>query len=180
MKKTFCRYCEIMKFDNAVWVFRRTFWHFLTFAGAVLLAWLLLAPRDAPAGRVFLWPGQAVSVQYGGVALPVENKALARDVRRLINSLRYDDLQDIYPSLGQWPHRVAELGQSQPLISFQAGDYVLGLFQTQRPQALLAKTDGQGRAVWRDFYRTERTALLQQLLDLAEKIRAQGPAALAD
>ena len=136
--------------------------------------------REAPAGRVFLWPGQAVSVQYGGVALPVENKALARDVRRLINSLRYDDLQDIYPSLGQWPHRVAELGQSQPLISFQAGDYVLGLFQTQRPQALLAKTDGQGRAVWRDFYRTERTALLQQLLDLAEKIRAQGPAALAD
>jgi len=68
------------------------------------LAWLLLAPKEQPPRRVYLLGGQ-VSAEYGGIALPVENQALARDIRRLVNSLRYDDLQDLYPSLGQWPDR---------------------------------------------------------------------------
>ncbi len=148
---------------------------FLAFAGAVLLVWLLLAPREQPARQVFVWGGQ-VSVQYQRVVLPVENKALARDVRRLVNSLRYDDLQDLYPSLGQWPDRVTEFGQSQPVITFQAGRYTLELFQAeQRPQAILSRTDRQGQVIWKDFYCTDEIALLEKLLALEPQIRQQGP-----
>ena len=155
------------------WVFRRVLRHFFAFAGAVLLAWLL-APKEQPPRRVYLLGGQ-VSAEYGGIALPVENQALARDIRRLVNSLRYDDLQDLYPSLGQWPDRAVDFDQSQPVISFQAEGYTLELFQTERPQAILSKTDGQGKAIWRDFYRTEQIDLLEKLIALNEKIRQQGP-----
>lgn len=161
------------------WVFRRVLRHFFAFAGAVLLAWLLLAPKEQPPRRVYL-PGGQVSAEYGGIALPVENQALARDIRRLVNSLRYDDLQDLYPSLGQWPDRVVGFGQSQPVISFQTGGYTLELFQAERPQAILSKTDGQGKAIWRDFYRTEQIDLLEKLIALNEKIRQQGPAVLTE
>ena len=79
------------KMSGFRWALEQALRRFLTLAGAVLLAWLLL--------------GRPVSAEYGGIALPVENQALTRDIRRLVNSLRYDDLQDLYPSLGQWPDR---------------------------------------------------------------------------
>lgn len=167
------------KMSGFRWALEQALRRFLTLAGAVLLAWLLLAPKEQPPRRVYLLGGP-VSAEYGGIALPVENQALARDIRRLVNSLRYDDLQDLYPSLGQWPDRAVDFGQSQPVISFQAGGYTLELFQTERPQAILSKTDGQGKAIWRDFYHTEQIDLLEKLIALNEKIRQQGPAALAE
>ncbi len=161
------------KMSGFRWALEQALRRFLTLAGAVLLAWLL-APKEQPPRRVYLL-GRPVSAEYGGIALPVENQALARDIRRLVNSLRYDDLQDLYPSLGQWPDRAVDFDQSQPVISFQAGGYTLELFQTERPQAILSKTDGQGKAIWRDFYRTEQIDLLEKLIALNEKIRQQGP-----
>lgn len=92
------------KMSGFRWALEQALRRFLTLAGAVLLAWLLLAPKEQPPRRVYLLGGP-VSAEYGGIALPVENQALARDIRRLVNSLRYDDLQDLYPSLGQWPDR---------------------------------------------------------------------------
>lgn len=160
--------------SGARWILGRVGSRLLAFAGAVLLAWLLLAPKEQPPGRVYL-PGGPVSVQYQSLELPVENKALVRDIRRLVNSLRYDDLQDLYPSLGQWPDRVVGFGQSQPVITFRAGRYTLELFQAQRPQAILSKTDGQGQVVWRDFYRTGQAELLEKLLALEPRLRRQGP-----
>ncbi len=91
------------KMSGFRWALEQALRRFLTLAGAVLLAWLL-APKEQPPRRVYLL-GRPVSAEYGGIALPVENQALARDIRRLVNSLRYDDLQDLYPSLGQWPDR---------------------------------------------------------------------------
>ena len=137
------------KMSGFRWALEQALRRFLTLAGAVLLAWLLLAPKEQPPRRVYLLGGP-VSAEYGGIALPVENQALARGIRRLVNSLRYDDL------------------------------HTLELFQTERPQAILSKTDGQGKAIWRDFYHTEQIDLLEKLIALNEKIRQQGPAALAE
>ncbi len=59
------------KMSGFRWALEQALRRFLTLAGAVLLAWLLLAPKEQPPRRVYLLGGP-VSAEYGGIALPVE------------------------------------------------------------------------------------------------------------
>ena len=46
-----------------------------------------------------------------GITVPVSGKRPEGTIRALAEDLRYDDLLDLYPSMGTWPHRMTEAGQ---------------------------------------------------------------------
>ena len=69
--------------------------------------------EGGPTKKLGLSPFQETQYVYvdRGITVPVSGKAAQGTIRALAEDLRYDDLLDLYPSMGTWPHRMTEVGQ---------------------------------------------------------------------
>ena len=120
-----------------------------------------------------------------GITVPVLGKGAQGTIRALAEDLRYDDLLDLYPSMGTWPHRMTEVGQMYFPTCFvmrQGKDaWALSLIGAERPQVKVWKlknTEGQWETEWEDFYQSRNPELLESLLALEKAIGQKGVSAL--
>ena len=106
-------------------------------------------------------------------------------IRALAEDLRYDDLLDLYPSMGTWPHRMTEVGQMYFPTCFvmrQGKDaWALSLIGAERPQVKVWKLkniEGQWETEWEDFYQSRNPELLENLFALGKAIGQKGVSVL--
>lgn len=158
------------------------------FAGVVAALVLVLYPRSHHAPfRIFVPKWTPLAVVCQGSTLPVEDEAARALIVDFIRSLQYDDLLDLYPSLGTGAGRVAQLGQEHYDTYFVAGDgqdaYAIALIHQERPQAKAWRVRqgkaGAAEVLWQDFYRTGDEALLGELLALQQRVEQEGLSAVA-
>lgn len=154
------------------------------FIGALVALVLLLYPRyDHAPFRIFVPGWTPLHIECRGHTLPVEDEAAKDLIRRFISSLRYDDLLDLYPSMGAGADRKPFLGQEDYGIYIVAGDdnaaIAVALIQAERPQAKAWKVEAGGRILWQDFYRSGDDGLLQEMLDLQARVEREGLGAVA-
>lgn len=143
--------------------------------------------EGGPTEKLGLSPFRETQYVYvnRGITVPVSGKGAQGTIRALAEDLRYDDLLDLYPSLGTWPHRMTEVGQMYFPTCFvmrQGKDaWVLSLIGAERPQVKVWKLkniEGQWETEWEDFYQSRNPELLESLLALEKAIGQKGVSAL--
>ncbi len=168
------------------WIGKKLLGRMALLAGAVALVVVLLLPKEPP-NRLPCYGWQAKEYYYsqGGVAVPVEGERARQTIRRFFQEARYDDLLDLYPSLGTGPDRITEIGQmhfdTYWVMRCGGAYYAVSLIQPERPQAKIWKAeeeDGRMQVAWQDFYQCEDPDAWGALRELEDEVRGQGFAAL--